>query len=148
MMREIRSGKARAEVSRRQGKWGEATAADYLCRRGWVVIGQNVRPCFRDRRCEIDLIMGSGDGHEIVFVEVKTHRFRNERAPALWGVDRRKKLILRRACLAWLQSRKWAGNYRFDVVEVYGESWSNQAPEVRHYPNVRLFPASWRFWKR
>lgn len=128
-----------------RGAWGEACAADYLRRCGWRVLARNVRPCSADRRCEIDLIVQSRDRRSVVFVEVKTHRAPSARATRLWCVDRRKKNVLLRACTNWILRNKWHGNFRFDVVEVYGTP-AGGTPEIDHVENVPLFPPKWRFW--
>ena len=99
-----------------------------------------------ETECEIDLIMRSRDRAMIVFVEVKTHIRKSTRASRLWCLDRRKKNILLRACTNWILKNKWHGNFRFDVVEVYGTPEQPEPPEILHVENVRLFPAKWRFW--
>lgn len=129
-----------------RGRWGEDCAVAYLKRRGWVVVGRNVRPCVADRRCEIDIIVRSRDHRTILFVEVKTHCSHSTWANRLWSVDRRKKGVLLRACTNWILRNKWHGNFRFDVVEVYGSPNVSTAPEIDHLENVRLFPPKWRFW--
>ena len=121
-------------------------AADFLERRGWKIVGRRVRPCVRDRRCEIDIIVRSRDGRDIVFVEVKTHAARSEKSSPLWGVDRRKKNALLRACANWVMKEKWRGNFRFDVIQIYGRRAGTSPPEIDHFENVRLFPPKWRFW--
>ena len=80
----------------------------------------------------------------VVFVEVKTHRWHSAFAGRLWAVGRRKKRNVLRACANWLIRRKWHGNFRFDVIEVYGEEGG--VPEIDHIENVPLFPPHWRFW--
>lgn len=135
----------RGELSAARGRWGERVAADYLRGLGWRVLERNARPCRGDRRCEIDLVLGSGDGRSVVFVEVKTHQARSPRASRLWCVDRRKKNALLRACTNWILRRRWHGNFRFDVVEIYGMPAGGE-PEIDHIENVPLFPPKWRFW--
>lgn len=129
-----------------QGHWGENQAAAHLTQRGWFVIGRNVRPCLNDKRCEIDLIIRSRDGRSIVFVEVKTHKHQTIRAPRLYGINRRKKRVLLRACTNWILRHHWHGNFRFDVVEVYGSYRDGQPTAIDHIENVPLFPPKWRFW--
>lgn len=129
-----------------RGRWGEQVAAAHLSRKGWTVIGRNVRPCARDRRCEIDLVAQSRDRRAVVFVEVKTHARHTSRAGRLWRIDRRKKGLLLRACTNWILGRRWHGNFRFDVVEVYGSPQGTLPPEIDHIENVPLFPPKWRFW--
>ena len=123
----------------RQGAWGETCAAAHLKRNGMKIIGRNVRPSLMDRRYEIDLICKSGDGSQIVFVEVKTHRTRSMFAPRLWKIDKRKKAAMHYACSSWLERARWRGNYRFDVIEVYGDCLSDDDPEIDHIKNVPLF---------
>ncbi len=50
------------------GRTGERLAAEALTRRGYHILERNFRCCYG----EIDLI--AEDGHELVFVEVKTRR--------------------------------------------------------------------------
>lgn len=139
------SGKVRAMRSRLQGEWGERMAEEFLLGRGWKVIGRNVRPCRKDRRCEIDRVFLSEAGG-VVFVEVKTHLARTEYDSRLKSVDARKKRVLLRACANWLQLARWKGDFRFDVVEVWGSHASKVPPEIDHIENVPLFGANWRFW--
>ena len=58
----------------------------------------------------------------------------------------RKKNVLLRACANWLMWKKWHGNFRFDVIEVFGRRTSPRPPEIDHFENVPLFPPKWRFW--
>ena len=133
-------------TSVRRGCWGEDVAAAHLKRIGWRIIGRNVRPCRRDRRCELDIVAYVPAERQVVFVEVKTHRKHSSFAGRLWSVDRRKKSNLLRASANWLMERKWHGNCRFDVIEIYGEEEGISPPEIDHIMNVKLFPQNWRFW--
>ena len=138
--------KSRGLESVAQGNWGEDVASRFLKDKGWRIVGRRVRPCRRDRRCEIDIIAFDPGAGRIVFVEVKAHAARSPFANRLWGVDRRKKRVLLRACATWLQREKWHGNFRFDVVEVYGSRASSLEPAIDHLENVPLFGRNWRFW--
>lgn len=128
----------------RQGEWGEEAAARYLRSLGWMILGRRVRPCVSDRRCEIDIVARRPAGGGVVFVEVKTHKRHSDFSTRLWGVDRRKRGVLLRACANWLAHERWLGNYRFDVIEVYGEEGAGP-PEIDHIENVKLFGPNWRF---
>lgn len=128
-----------------RGRWGEDVAAGYLTELGWRIVGRNLHPCGKDRRCELDIVAFAPDGRSVVFVEVKTHRKRSRWAGRLWSVDRRKKRNLLRASASWLMRRHWHGNFRFDVIEVYGDS-DGTPPEIDHIENVRLFGDNWRWW--
>ena len=128
-----------------QGRWGEDVAARHLEGEGWRIVARNVRPCAADQRCEIDIIARSRKGDAVVFVEVKTHGRRTEWSNRLSGVDSRKKRNLLRACASWLMRNRWHGNYRFDVIEVWGGATDGQPPEIDHVENVPLFGPNWRF---
>ena len=135
-----------SNASVRRGTWGENVAAAHLRRIGWRIVGRNVRPCKSDRRCELDIVAYVPGERQVVFVEVKTHRRHSPYASRLWAIDRRKRANLLRASASWLMSRKWHGNCRFDVIEVYGEKDGDTPPEIDHMMNVKLFPPNWRFW--
>ena len=140
------SAAMRAQKIAAQGRWGEEIATAHLRRIGWRIVERNAHPCRRDRRCELDIIAYAPQENRIVFVEVKTHRRRSPFAGRLWAVDARKKRNLLRAGANWLMRRRWHGNWRFDVIEVYGEMGSAVLPEIDHIENVKLFPPNWRFW--
>jgi putative endonuclease len=141
----ISKSEAIANHSVERGKWGEEMAVKHLRSRGWRILERNSRPCRRDRRCELDIIAFDPGENKIIFVEVKTHISRQERASRLWGISAVKKKNLLRASANWLMRRHWHGNWRFDVLEVYGKSES-YSPEIDHIENVKLFPPNWRFW--
>ena len=129
-----------------QGNWGEDTAAAYLTGKTYRIVERNARPCPQDRRCEIDIIAKTRDGSTVVFFEVKTHARRTERQDRLAGVDKRKKSVLLRACANWITRNRWHGNFRFDVIEVWGSKKDGQPPQIDHIENVPLFGSNWRFW--
>ena len=128
-----------------RGAWGEEIAVQFLRRNGWRVIDRNVRPYERDERKEIDIVAYFEEDNMIAFIEVKTHKTHNEFAPRNWGVDRAKKRNLLPAFRAWLRSHRWSGNYRFDIIEVYGDGTTS--PEIDHIINVPIFPPSDRFYR-
>lgn len=132
-------------VGAEHGRWGEDVASEFLRIHGYEIVERNARPCRRDRRIEIDVVAYDRMYDVMVFVEVKQHSARSDRARRLWSVDRRKLDLLRRACRAWLRKERWQGGYRFDVIEVYGTPRSSSAPEIDHIPNVRLFVKGERF---
>jgi len=97
--------------NRRQifGRYGEDAAAEFLRRKGFTILGRNVRTAFG----ELDLI--ALDGDVIVFVEVKARRATS----GLEAVDARKQLRLSRLALAFLARAGWLGRAaRFDVIAV------------------------------
>lgn len=95
------------------GRAGEALAARFLERRGYRIIGRNVRA----DRVEIDLIARRGS--LLVFVEVKCRRSTRQGSAAA-AVDAAKQRRLRRGAAAWLAlepaHRRRARHLRFDVV--------------------------------
>ena len=121
-----------------RGAAGERAAEAFLngtC--GYRIVARNWRNP-RDRREEIDLVCR--DGEALVFVEVKTRA-----AGALVGgyhaVDRKKKIVLRRATAAYLRGLGKVAQpltVRLDIVEV---EWAGEgdAPVVRHFENVPLW---------
>ena len=130
----------------RNGAWGEDVAACYLRSRGFEIIDRNSHPHEGDRRLEIDIVAWERSSDTMVFVEVKQHKSLSPYARRLRSVDRRKKQNLRRAFNAWRRVNRWAGAYRFDVVEVYGEPAGGR-PLVDHIANVEMFPQRGRFVK-
>ena len=125
------------------GRWGEDVAARHLEGLGWRIVDRNARPCRKDLRCELDIVGFVPGSRQVVFVEVKTHRRHSVRANRLWAIDCRKKRNLLRASANWLMRRRWHGNYRFDVIEIYGTREGGLPPEIDHIENVPLFPPNW-----
>jgi len=100
----------------RLGREAEDAAAEFLRRRGYEILGRNVRTA----RGEIDLL--ARDGDTLVFVEVKARRGSGV-AGGLEAVDARKQWRLSRLALDFL-SRSGLAEVpaRFDVVAVDGRS--------------------------
>lgn len=94
------------------GRKGEALAAKYYMRRGYLLLNHN----YRTRMGELDLVLYK-DG-QLVFAEVKTRTGRMLDAPAA-AVDARKQRRLILAAQYYLQHSPYAdASIRFDVVEV------------------------------
>ncbi len=92
---------------------GEEVAAAYLVRRGWRILGRNVR-C--GRTGEIDIVAERGG--ILAFVEVKTRRTDRFGTPAE-AVTWRKQARIRALARHYLMTaRPRAAAIRFDVVEV------------------------------
>lgn len=132
-------------VSVEHGRWGEDVAADFLRRRGYIIVERNVRPCKSDERLEIDIVAYSREADAIVFVEVKQHAEHSGFESRLRSFDRRKRTLMRRVCRSWLMVHKWAGAYRFDVIEVFGAPDSKESPEVDHIERVDIFVERGKF---
>ena len=135
-----------ANVGVRNGVWGEDVAADHLRRDGYQIVDRNSCPVARDRRLEIDLVAWDPKADAMVFVEVKQHATMSPYKRRLSRVNRRKKANLRRACNAWRRVNKWHGDFRFDVIEIYGTPEGGR-PVVDHIEKVNLFADPKRFVK-
>ena len=128
------------------GAWGESVAADFLRRRGYLIVDSNSRPVARNQHLEIDLVAWEESSDTMVFVEVKQHAALTPYARRLRSVDRRKRVNLRRACNAWRRINKWHGDFRFDVIEIYGTPEGGR-PVIDHVAHVNLFAKPGRFVK-
>lgn len=103
------------------GARGEAAAASMLARKGYRLLGKNLRLSFG----EIDLLVEDPDGRTIVLVEVKTRR-RGPGAPGASArvapeasITRRKARTLVRLLDAVTRANGWEGRpKRIDVVAV------------------------------
>jgi putative endonuclease len=108
------------------GRAAEKAAARFLVRRGWRVLGRNVRI----GRGELDLIVRRGP--VLAFVEVKARRSATCGAPED-AVDGRKRRQIARLADIWLAARPWAmrgvSDVRFDIVAVDAAA---SPPGVRH----------------
>lgn len=99
------------------GRIGEEAAAEFLAKRGFVVVGRNVHVSHK----EIDLIVE--DDKNFVFVEVKTRR-QDPRKPSPFGrpvdaVDYKKKKYIYTAAEIYLLEHPTSKMPRIDVVEVF-----------------------------
>ena len=94
------------------GRFGEATAAEYLRKKGWRVVGMN----YRTRLGEIDVI--AEKGRYLAFVEVKLRSAGAIGLPREF-VDARKQERLRKAAACYLSTHGLDAPARFDVAEVY-----------------------------
>lgn len=111
------------------GARGEAAAARFLKRRGYIIVGRSER----DRIGEIDLV--AVDGQTVVFVEVKTRRHHESGHPAE-AVDDDKQHRITRTALSYLRRHDLLENAaRFDVVAV---TWPDgeKKPAFQHYKNA------------
>jgi putative endonuclease len=138
----LKSLLGKCEPANNPGDWAERCTADWLRReRGFRIIARNWRnPA--DRREEIDLV--ARDDGVLVFVEVKA-RAADALVPGYFAVDERKRRVLRRAIRCYLQQlREPPVTFRFDIVEVGLPASFRQAPQIRHFENVPLFPKHFR----
>jgi len=131
--RQVRAAAAdsirRALKPKTLGQRGEAAAARFLKRLGYVIVARGSHI----RRGEIDLI--AVDGRTLVFVEVKTRISHDAGHPAE-AVDREKQRRLTRLAMVYLKRHHLLDNAaRFDVVAV---TWpeGRRRPIIEHFKNA------------
>ena len=108
------------------GAWGEATAAEYLRKKGYRLEAVG----FRCRYGEIDLILRKG--RYLVFVEVKLRKS-DRFASAREYVDFRKQDRIRITADYYLSKFPTLRQPRFDVVEIYApEGMATVNPHIIH----------------
>lgn len=105
------------------GKWGEDCAAEYLRRKGYVVIERDWHSGHRD----IDMI--AIDGDTVVFVEVKT-RSNTLFTDPIEAVGFQKIRNLRQAANHYVKYRQIDQLIRFDIICVVGTI--GEAPAIDH----------------
>ena len=93
------------------GKKGEDLALQYLQKKGYTLLERN----WRFHHKEVDII--AADGHDLVFVEVKTRSSEWFGAPEE-AVDDKKQRYLMDAAEAYIRIRNMDTNIRFDVVSI------------------------------
>lgn len=130
-------------IARIHGEWGENLATDFLRREGYEIIERNSHPVKKDRRLDIDIVAYDHRNDAMVFVEVKQHATHSRYEKRLRSVDKRKKTNLLRAFNAWRRENSWHGNFRFDVIEIYGRPGC--IAEIDHVPHVNIFKRPERF---
>lgn len=99
------------------GAQGEQIAYWSLRQHGYTIVARNFR--LAGREGELDLIAFEGKPPVLVFVEVKT-RTRVGRFAAEDAVDAEKRRHLIRLARAYRRRRGYDGEYRYDVVAIYG----------------------------
>ena len=111
------------------GEQGEAAAARFLKRKGYVIVARGDR----GRLGEIDIV--AVEKRTLVFVEVKTRRSHDKGHPAD-AVDDEKQRRLTILALQYLKRHGLLDNTpaRFDIVAI---TWPHsQKPTITHYVNA------------
>lgn len=110
------------------GRWGEATAAEYLSSLGYVILEHNARTPYG----ELDLIAKQGDG--LVFVEVKTRASLSLGLPEI-SVTPTKQAHLLSSAQAYLQAHPELGeDWRIDVIAIL--RLPGKSPQIEHFENI------------
>lgn len=112
------------------GKQGEKIALKFLLSLGYDILETN----WRHLNAEIDMICM--DGHEMVFVEIKT------RSSSKWGypeeaVKVKKQKIILDAAAVYITNRGFEGELRFDILSILMSKTG--IPDIHHYKNA-FFP--------
>ncbi len=111
------------------GRRGEAAAARFLKRRGFVIVARSER----DMLGEMDLV--AVDQRTVVFVEVKTRKSHEAGHPAE-AVGDAKQRRLTRLALGYLKRHNLLEyRARFDVIAVTWPDGQKQ-PTIEHFPNA------------
>ncbi len=123
--------------------WGEDLAADYLEKKGYCILGRNIRSPYG----EIDLIVQRdiqadiSNGHRgpvkpiIVFVEVKTRSSTSFGYPEQ-SVDARKRIHLLACAQEYIrQHPDLDGEWRVDVIAILRTD-QELPPEIEHFENA------------
>ena len=109
---------------------GENIAARFLSRKGYKIIGRNVRLFVG----EIDIVAKKGPF--FVFVEVKTRESLSFGAPYL-SVTWKKKKKLALCALCYLNMRNMSdAARRIDIVSVEIDGFSGQINKIEHFKNA------------
>ena len=112
------------------GRWGEATALNYLRKKHYEPVAAN----YRSRFGEIDLIVRNRK--YLVFVEVKLRKSAAFAAAAEF-VDHKKQQRLRMTAELYLAEHETALQPRFDVIEIYApEGEKTLRPEIVHWEDA------------
>jgi len=116
--------------SRTKGAWGEKVAADYLTKKGYVVLATG----FRSRFGEIDIVANSKE--YLTITEVKTRKSsRFAEAKEFVGKEKQKKII--KTTEYYLLKHPTKLQPRFDVIEIYAKDGVLTAtPEIVHIENA------------
>ena len=122
-----------SQITRRIGRWGEQTAADYLVSKGYRLLERNLHFPVG----EIDLVAQSPGREQdsLVFVEVKT------RTSAALGYPEEsftpaKYRHLQAAIQAYLETHPdQVGEWQIDLVAVLGNP-DHGTPQISHYPRI------------
>jgi putative endonuclease len=116
------------------GAQGEAVAAAYLRRNGYLILATN----WRCRLGEIDII--ARDGPVLVFVEVRARRSTRLGTPeeSVTATKQRRLVDLAQTYLLFLETagRPWAGAWRIDVVAVEIDPADGLGVRLNHLPNA------------
>ena len=112
------------------GRFGEQTAAEFLKKKHYKIIGMN----YSCRFGEIDLI--AENKKYVVFVEVKLRKSDKFAEAREFVTFSKQEKIIKTASL-WLSQNETELQPRFDVIEIYAsEGVSSKAIKINHIENA------------
>lgn len=95
------------------GRRGEDIAAEFLEQKGYRIAVRN----FRAGKGEIDLIVWTASGDQLVFVEVKTRSGDGFGGPEE-AVNKRKQRVMVRTAGEYMDTIRYEWEIRFDIIAV------------------------------
>lgn len=99
------------------GKWGEEYAAEYLQKKGYIIVNRDWR--YGRSLNDIDIICKTEDLTTVVFVEVKT-RSHDEVVRPEAAVNRKKIYHIGRAADHYVKLFHVTERIRFDIITIIG----------------------------
>jgi putative endonuclease len=110
------------------GKIGEEIAKEYLKKKGYKILEQNIRSRFG----EIDFI--AQKNRELILVEVRTKKGENFGSPEQ-SLDKKKLRKLWFNAQSYAARKKWQGRYRVDAICIVLKL-DNNLQRIDHYENI------------
>ncbi|NTW22543.1 YraN family protein [Candidatus Falkowbacteria bacterium] len=111
------------------GGWGEALAGNFLRKRGYTIIANNVRASFK----EVDLVCWQEK--ILVFVEVKT-RIGDSLGAAIDMIGEKKILNLKQAAISYvLRHKPKFEAIRIDFIAIDADR-KKRTVKIRHYKDI------------
>lgn len=101
-----------------EGKWGEQVAAEWLCKKGYLILNRNWRA--GTNLVDLDIVCQTPDGQYTVFVEVKTRSNTNTTEPED-AVNIKKIRNLGRVADSYVKQYDVANDIRFDIITIVGQ---------------------------
>lgn len=109
--------------NREFGAEGERIAADFLARKGWRILGRNIRI----GNGELDIV--AMDGGELVIVEVRARAIGRMLPPEMSvGPQKIRKLL--RAARHYIKKTSFEGNWRIDVLAITAGDFGQKKIEL------------------
>jgi putative endonuclease len=116
--------------NRALGKFGEDTAARFLSRKGYRIIGRNVRTFLG----EIDIIAERKD--YIVFFEIKTRRSTSFGPPYLAITEKKRRKLIQCALCYLKMKNKLDRAWQIDIISIELNEFTEGIKKIEHFENA------------